>query len=144
MNWLNVFGLTLLSLVIIFMALRVERGRVWLVVLLLVLPGAIAVGRWASVGGHWPEVAVGVAIAGLIAGAWWLAGGRRLARPTSDNIKVWGQEKTPRIKQAEAAALQAEVTHLREERERLEEEVRRLKGGNGKADDRRPTTDDRP
>jgi hypothetical protein len=126
-NWLNVFGLTLVALIIIFMALRVERGRLWVIVVLLVVPGAIAVARWASTGGHWGDVAVGVAIAALIAAAWWLAGGRRLARPTSDNIKVWGQEKTPKIKPGEAAAMQAELTQLREERARLEAEVKRLR-----------------
>jgi hypothetical protein len=130
-NWLNVFGLTLLALVLIFTSLRVERRALWLVVVLLVVPGVIAVARWASVGGHWDDVAAGVAIAGLITGAWWLGGGRRLARPTSDNIKVWGQEKLPKLKPSEAAALQSEVARLREETERLEAEVRRLRGGKG-------------
>ena len=135
MDWLTVFGLMLLSLVIIFTSLRVERRALWLVVVLLVVPGVIAVWRWADVGGHWGEVAAGVALAALITAVWWLAGGRRLARPTSDNIKVWGQDSPPRIKQAEAAALQAEVTKLREERERLEAEVRRLRDGGAKDDD---------
>jgi hypothetical protein len=135
MNWLNVFGLTLVGLVITFFALRVERGRGWLVVVLLIVPAAVAVGRWASVGGHWGEVLVAAALTALIVAAWWLAGGRRLPRPTSDNIRVWGQEKAPKIKAAEAAALQAEVVRLREERERLEAEVRRLRGeGPGKKD----------
>jgi hypothetical protein len=137
-NWLNVFGLTLVVLVLIFTSLRVERRALWLVVVLLVVPGVIAVSRWASVGGHWDEVAVGAAIAGLITGAWWLGGGRRLARPTSDNIKVWGQEKPPRLKPSEAAALQSEVARLREETERLEAEVRRLRGGSGDKPPRDP------
>lgn len=128
MNWLNVFGLTLVGLTITFIALRIERGRGWLVVVLLIVPGMLAVGRWASVGGHWREVLVAGAVTALITAAWWLAGGRRLPRPSGDNIKVWGQEKTPKIKPSEAAALQAEVIRLREERERLEAEVRRLKG----------------
>jgi hypothetical protein len=140
MNWLNVFGLTLLSLLLIFMSLRVERRALWLVLVLLVAPGIIAVGRWATVGGHWDDVAAGLGIAGLITAAWWLAGGRRLARPTSDNIKVWGQESAPRIKQSEAVALQTEVARLREEQERLEAEVRRLRGENGKEE--RPTKDE--
>jgi hypothetical protein len=145
MNWLTVLGLTLITLVIIFMALRVERGRVWVIVALLVVPGALAVGGWAQLGGHWNEVAAGLPIAVIIAAAWWLAGGRRLARPSSDAIKVWGQEKAPRPKPGETAALQAEVARLREEQARLQEEVKRLKADEGprKDDDGRRTTDDR-
>jgi hypothetical protein len=131
MNGLNVFGLTLLSLVIIFMSLRVERRALWLVLVLLVAPGVLLVGRWASTGGHWDDVLVGLGIAAVIVGAWWLAGGRRLPRPSSDNIKVWGQDAAPRIRQAEAEALKTEVGRLREETERLEAEVRRLRGKNG-------------
>ena len=131
MNVLNFVGLTLLMLVITFMALRAERGRVWVVVALLIVPGAIAVARWASVGGHWPEVLASGAVTAVVTGAWWFAGGRRLARPSSDSIKVWGQEKAPKLKASEAAALQAEVAQLREDRERLEEEVRRLKRNGG-------------
>lgn len=145
MNWLNVFGLTLVGLTITFIALRIERGRGWLVVVLLIVPAAVAVARWASVGAHWGEVLVAAALTALVTAAWWLAGGRRLARPTGDNIKVWGQEKTPKLKASEAAALQAEVIRLREDRERLEAEVQRLKGeALDKQDDRRRTTDDSP
>jgi hypothetical protein len=149
MNWLNVFGLSLLAVVIIFMALRAERGRMWVIVALLVVPGAVAVGRWAQVGGHWSEAAAGLAIAVIIAAAWWLAGGRRLSRPTSDVIKVWGQEKVPKPKPGETATLQAEVARLREDRARLEQEVNRLKaderrrtnsGDEGRVDDGRRTT----
>lgn len=134
MNWLTVFGLMLVALVLIFMTLRAERRALWLVLVLLVAPGVIAIWRWADVGRHWGEVAVGVALASLITAAWWLAGGRRLARPTSDNIKVWGQDAAPRLKQAESEALQSEVIKLREERERLQAEVKRLRG---QADDDR-------
>ena len=138
MTWLNVFGLTLLALVITFMALRVERGRGWLVVVLLIAPAVVVIGRWASVGGHWDDVLVALAITALITAAWWLAGGRRLPRPTGDNIKVWGQEKAPKLKPGEAAALQTEVQRLREERERLEAEVRRLRSGIEKEDPPKP------
>lgn len=134
MNWLNVFGVTLVTLVITFMTLRVERTRLWVVVVLLVVPGALAVARWASVSGQWPEVLTGGALAALATALWWFAGGRRLPRPSSDSITVWGQEKAPKLKASEAAALQAEVAQLREDRERLEAEVKRLQGSNGKQD----------
>ena len=121
MNGLNVFGLTLLGLTLLFVLLRVERRALWLVVVLLVLPAAYFVWRWASAGGHLGEAGLGLAIALALTAAWWLAYGRRLPRPSSDSIKVWGQEKLPKIKPDEARALKSENAQLREQNEQLEE-----------------------
>ena len=129
MNGLNVFGLTLLALVLIGVVLRVERRVVWLVLLLLVLPALLAVGRWASVGSHWSEAGLALAIALPVTAAWWVLIGRRMPRPNSDVIKVWGQEKTPKPKPEEARALKSENALLREQNERLEAELRRLRSG---------------
>jgi type VI protein secretion system component VasK len=129
MNFLNVFGLTALALLLLFSLLRVERRVLWLVLLLLVAPAIIGVGRWASVGAHWPEVAVSLAIAVPVTVAWWLGIGRRLPAPTSDNIQVYGRDKPPKPKPEETAALRTEVNQLREETRRLEAELRRLKSG---------------
>lgn len=137
MNGLNVFGLTALDLVVLFVLLRVERRAVWLVLLLLVAPAIIVVGRWASVGGHWSEAGLALGIAVPLTAAWWLIFGRHMPRPNSDVIKVWGQEKAPKPKPEEARALKTENALLREQNERLEAELRRLKSGhNG---DRPPT-----
>jgi type VI protein secretion system component VasK len=129
MNGLNVFGLTLLVLVLLFMLLRVERRAVWLVLLLLVAPAVVAVWRWASVGGHMGEAGVALSIALPLTVVWWLAFGRRMPRPNSDVIKVWGQEKLPKVKPDEARALKSENAQLREHNEQLEAELRRLKSG---------------
>ena len=129
MNGLNIFALTLLDLTLLFMLLRVERRVLWLLLLLLVLPAAVFMWRWASVGGHLPEAGLGLAIALALTAAWWLSYGRRLARPSSDSIKVWGQEKLPKIKPDEARALKSENAQLREANEAMEAELRRLKSG---------------
>jgi type VI protein secretion system component VasK len=129
MNGLNVFGLTLLALVLMFIVLRVERRVVWVVLLLMVAPAVFVVARWASVGGHLGEAALALAIAVPLTAAWWLIIGRRLPRPNSDSIKVWGQEKPPKPKPEEARALKSENEQLREQNERLEAELRRLKSG---------------
>ena len=129
MNGLNIFALTLLDLTLLFMLLRVERRVLWLLLILLVLPAGVAEWRWASVGGHLGEAGVGLAIALALTAAWWLAYGRRLARPSSDSIKVWGQEKLPKIKPDEARALKSENAQLREANEAMEAELRRLKSG---------------
>jgi hypothetical protein len=93
--------------------------------LVLVAPTAWLTAIWANHYTRWPEVGIALAIAGTITGGWWLARGRKLPAPTSDNIKVWGQESGPRPKPQE---LQAEINRLKEEKERLEAELRRLKG----------------
>jgi type VI protein secretion system component VasK len=129
MNGLNVFGLTLMALVLLFLLLRVERRALWLVLLLVVLPSILALWRWASVGGHLGEAGLALAIALALTAVWWLAFGRRMPRPNSDNIKVWGQEKVPTPKPAEARALKTEVVELREQNERLEAELRQLRSG---------------
>jgi type VI protein secretion system component VasK len=129
MNGLNIFGVTLLSLTLLFMLLRVERRVLWLVIVFLVLPAVYFVWRWASVGGHLGEAGVGLAIALALTAAWWLLLGRRSPRPNSDVIKVWGQEKLPKVKPDEARALKSENVQLREQNEQLEAELRRLKSG---------------
>jgi hypothetical protein len=134
MNWVNVIGVALGAGVVAFALLRVERRALWAVVVLLLAPGGLAVARWASVGGHWPETALGLALAAGAAGLWWYGPGRRMPRPNSDSIKVWGQESAPRPSREQTAALQREVERLREEQARLEAEVRRLRGGNGKSE----------
>jgi hypothetical protein len=125
MNWPNVFVLTLGALVLLFVLLHVERKRLWVALLVLVAPTAWLTAVWANHYTRWPEVGIALAIAGTITGGWWLARGRKLPAPTSDNIKVWGQESGPRPKPQE---LQAEINRLKEEKERLEAELRRLKG----------------
>ena len=129
MNSLNIFGLTLLVLVVMFVLLRVERRGLWLVLLLLVAPAIVLVGGWASLGGHLAEVGLALVIALALTLVWWLAYGRRLTRASSDSIRVWGQEKLPKIKPDEARALKSENAQLREQNELLEAELRQLKTG---------------
>jgi len=133
MAWSNIVGLTGGALIVFFALLRVERKRLWVVALVLVLPSVWLTVIWANFYHRWPEVLIGVGAAGLMAGGWWLAYGRRLPPATSDAIKVWGQEEMPK---ARPQHMQAELQRLREEKERLEAELRRLRsGGNGHGQD---------
>ncbi len=133
MNWPNVTVLTAGILLLLFALLRAERKRLWVVVVLLILPTLSLLVWWAGYRKQWPEMGLAAAIAGTIAGGWWLTYGRKLPAPTSDNIKVWGQENAPKPKPQE---MQAEIQRLTEEKERLEAELRRMKeGGNGQMKD---------
>jgi hypothetical protein len=125
MNWPNIFVLAVGALFVLFALLRVERRRLWVAGLFLALPAVVLMLVWASWRGQWAELGIAGATAGVIAGGWWLIVGRKLPAPTSDNIKVWGQESGPRPKPQE---LQAEINRLRSEKEQLEAELRRLKG----------------
>lgn len=132
MNWSGLLGIAGGALILMLALLRVERKRLWVVVVFLVLPTLYLLLQWIRFRGMWIEALLGLAAATLITAAWWYAYGRNLPAPTSDNIKVWGAESTPRPKPAE---LQAELQRLREEKERLEAELNRLKAGrNGQED----------
>jgi hypothetical protein len=136
MNWLTAMGLAGVCVVAVLALLRVERRAVWLVLVLLVIPGVVVLTAWATIGGQWPEVLAGVVLAAVVCGGWWMLVGRRLPRPSSDTIAVWGQEKAPKPSASEMAALQAEVLRLKEENERLEARVKRDEGRATKDDGR--------
>jgi len=126
MNWSNLLGLTLVALLMFFALLRVERKWLWAVVVLLIGPSLFLIWQWLKWRGAWPETLAAFGIAGVIAGGWWLRVGRKLPAPTSDSIKVWGQEAAPKPKPAE---MQAELQKLRDENAQLEMELQRLKSG---------------
>jgi len=135
MNWSNVIGLALVALLLLFALLRVERRRLWLVIVLLVAPTAWLLSLWANFYRRWPETLLAVAMALTLTGAWWFRYGRRLPPPTSDTIKVWGQEDLPKPQASETATLQAEIQRLTVEKAKMEAELQRLKGnGNTKPD----------
>lgn len=131
MNWSNVFGLTVVSLLLLFALLRVERQRLWLIILLLIAPTTILLIIWANFYRRWPETLLAFVLGLAFVGTWWFLYGHKLPPPTSENIKVWGQEDTPKPKVPETASLQAEIELLKAEKATMEAELQRLKS-NGK------------
>jgi hypothetical protein len=127
MNWLNTFGVAAGAALMIFALLRVERTALWVVLLILVGPGFLAIGRWASVRSAWPETLAGLTIAGLVTGTWWALIGRKSQRPSSDSIRVWGQERQPKPRPEDMAALQSENQKLKDDAARMQAELERLK-----------------
>lgn len=135
MNWSTLIGITAIVLVIAFSWLRAEKSRRRIVNGFIVLPGGIVMLLYAWVYNQWLALGIGIAIAAGVVGAWWFAYGSYLPPPTSDSIKVWGQEAKipPQSEPASIAALEKEVQRLKEEKERMEEELKRLKAKqNGK------------
>lgn len=122
MNLSTTLALTGGIIVLLLVALRVERAWRWAVVL-LAAPIGYLLWDWAKAQQAWLEVGVSVGAAFIITFVWWLAYGRKLP-PTQSTIRVWGQDAAPKPK---AAELQAEVNRLREEKEQLEAELQKLR-----------------
>jgi hypothetical protein len=89
-DWWTVAWLTLMFTALTLALIRsVRRGRVrWMMYLIPFVVGLLAI-RWAAYRQTWAELAAAAGIAGAICLVWWLLLGRRLPRPTDDNIRVW-------------------------------------------------------
>jgi hypothetical protein len=73
--------------------LRVEpriRRRVALVV---PLPLAILIIRWALYRRAWPEVTAAIGLAAASLALWWILIGRRLPPPAGPSIRVWSKDE---------------------------------------------------
>jgi len=132
----TLLALTLLLIVIAVARLRVEPGRRAVVNWAMVFPTAIVLLIYAWFFNQWLTVGASVIIAAILVAVWWVVYGSYLPPPTSDNIKVWGQEdgsKPIKRETATIAVLEEEVQKLKEEKEKMEEELKKLKAKqNGK------------
>ncbi len=128
--------LTALLCVVALARLRIEPRRRAVVNWAMVFPTAMVLLIYAWFFNQWLTVGASVALAAMLVALWWVAYGSYLPPPTSDNIKVWGQEdgsKPIKPETATIAVLEEEVEKLKEEKEKAEEELKRLKAKqNGK------------
>lgn len=87
----TILVLTGLFFVLALVTLRSERHRRRRIVLLVPVPLAYLILRWATYRAAWLEtsIAFGLALAALA--IWWLAIGRRLP-PPEDTIRVWTKD----------------------------------------------------
>jgi asparagine N-glycosylation enzyme membrane subunit Stt3 len=92
MDWIRV---SILALVLLFLLLAYARTEVRvrrIVLLLVLLPAALLLVRWASYRKAWWELATALVIAALAFAVWWFALGRRLPPASSDSIRVWTKD----------------------------------------------------
>jgi len=92
MDWLATATLTAIFAGLTLAMIRTVRLRRRRVLYLIPIVVAIVAFRWASFRQAWPELGLAVAAAAAICLAWWFAYGRRLPKPTDDNIRVWTKD----------------------------------------------------
>jgi hypothetical protein len=129
MSLTTIIGLTVAMLFMLLVLRRVERRALGIFIVVLVVPGVLAIAVWSQLFNHWAEVGVALGATFVLAIFLGLLSGTRVQRARSDTIAVWGQEKdkTPRPTVAEAAEMRAELLRLKDDKARLEAEVERLK-----------------
>ena len=92
MNWQNIFllagGIAMLTLVLLRSVPKIRR---W-IFLLITLPTAVLIVRWASFRSAWGDLAAAVGIAALVLLIWWWVYGRRLPPPQESQIRVWTED----------------------------------------------------
>ena len=85
--------LTLLSAFILFFVQRIERKRIWLALLLLVLPGGFLIYRWALYKDQLQTALIAVLIGLGLNVVYFVVYGRTHPPASSDEIKVIGSDQ---------------------------------------------------
>jgi len=92
LQWDIVFLLTLATLAILFLFFRVEKKARWLSLIFLVIPVCSLMYRLSQWRMQIPELRMGLLCGIIMYVIWHLLYGRKIPLPSSENIKVWGQD----------------------------------------------------
>ena len=92
LQWDIVFLLTLATLAILFLFFRVEKKARWISLIFLVIPVCSLMYRLSQWRMQIPELRMGLMCGIIMYVIWHLLYGRKIPLPSSDNIKVWGQD----------------------------------------------------
>ena len=92
LQWDIVFLLTLATLAILFLFFRVEKKARWISLIFLVIPVCSLMYRLSQWRMQIPELRMGLLCGITMYVIWHLLYGRKIPLPSSDNIKVWGQD----------------------------------------------------
>ena len=92
LQWDIVFLLTLATLAILFLFFRVEKKARWISLIFLVIPVCSLMYRLSQWRMQIPELRMGLLCGIIMYVIWHLLYGRKIPLPSSENIKVWGQD----------------------------------------------------
>ena len=92
LQWDIVFLLTLATLAILFLFFRVEKKARWISLIFLVIPVCSLMYRLSQWRMQIPELRMALLCGIIMYVIWHLLYGRKIPLPSSENIKVWGQD----------------------------------------------------
>ena len=93
LRWDTVALLTLAIVAILILYLRIEKKARGLSLFFLVIPAGYIMYKGAEWQQRLPELFFGFLSGGILYLIWHQFYGQRIPLPSSDNIKVWGQEE---------------------------------------------------
>ncbi len=94
LDWNLILLFAIADLLILYVFFRVERKARWIVIIFLTGPVCFLMYRLAGIRDHMAELFTALGLACLLFTSWYIAYGRHLPIPTSDNIKVWTPDDT--------------------------------------------------
>ncbi|OGO09506.1 MAG: hypothetical protein A2Z66_09405 [Chloroflexi bacterium RBG_13_66_10] len=95
MNWQSAIVVAAIFVALGLLLLRVEPRVRRRIAVLVPIPLAILIYRWAAYRRAWWELVAGLGLAAAALGLWWALIGRRLPPPTEPAIHVWSKDDEP-------------------------------------------------
>ena len=92
LQWDIVFLLAIATIAILVLYFRIEKKARWISLVFLVIPVCSIMYKLSQWRMQLPELRMGLLCGIIIYGIWHIVYGRKIPLPSSDNIKVWGQD----------------------------------------------------
>lgn len=92
LQWDMVFLLAIATIAILVLYFRIEKKARWISLVFLVIPVCSVMYKLSQWRMQLPELRMGLLCGIIIYGLWHIVYGRKIPLPSSDNIKVWGQD----------------------------------------------------
>ena len=92
LQWDMVFLLAIATIAILVLYFRIEKKARWISLAFLVIPVCSVMYKLSQWRMQLPELRMGLLCGIIIYGIWHIVYGRKIPLPSSDNIKVWGQD----------------------------------------------------
>lgn len=92
LQWDMVFLLAIATIAILVLYFRIEKKARWISLVFLVIPVCSVMYKLSQWRMQLPELRMGLLCGIIIYGIWHVVYGRKIPLPSSDDIKVWGQD----------------------------------------------------